>query len=93
MGQFIVVLQPTAERDIAAIKKSGDLASGKKIIKIIDELKLHPYEGTGQPEQLKYNLARYWSRRINKKDRLIYKVDEDIVTVFVLSALGHYFDK
>lgn len=42
MGQFIVVLQPTAERDIAAIKKSGDLTSGKKIVKIIDELKLHP---------------------------------------------------
>ena len=32
-------------------------------------------------------------REINKKDRLIYKVDEDIVTVFVISAMGHYSDK
>ena len=31
--------------------------------------------------------------RIAQKDRLIYKVDEDIVTVFVISAMGHYLDK
>ncbi|HAT75908.1 MAG TPA: type II toxin-antitoxin system mRNA interferase toxin, RelE/StbE family, partial [Flavobacterium sp.] len=31
--------------------------------------------------------------RINQKDRMIYKVEEDIVTVFVVSAMGHYSDK
>jgi toxin YoeB len=39
---------------------------------------------------LKYELAGFWSRRINQKDRLIYKVEEDLVIVFVISAMGHY---
>jgi len=28
-----------------------------------------------------------------KKDGLIYKVEEDVVTVFVISAMGHYGNK
>lgn len=51
------------------------------------------YSGTGQPEQLKYELSRYWSRRINKKDRIVYSVEDHIVTVTIVSALGHYGDK
>ncbi|MBZ9652791.1 Txe/YoeB family addiction module toxin [Psychroflexus sp. CCL10W] len=57
------------------------------------ELKIHTYTGIGKPEQLKHNLSGYWSRRINKKDRLIYQVVEDIVTVYIISAIGHYDDK
>ena len=62
----------------------------KKILKILNELKEHPYTGTGNPEELKYELSGFWSRRINKKDRLIYEVQEEVVTVFVVSAFGHY---
>jgi len=53
-------------------------------------LRDHPCTGIGKPEELKYELKGFWSRRINKKDRLIYKVQEDIVTVYVVAALGHY---
>ncbi len=65
----------------------------KKIERILYELSEHPYVGTGNPEQLKYELTGFWSRRINQKDRMIYKVEEDIVTVYVVSAMGHYDDK
>jgi toxin YoeB len=57
------------------------------------ELTENPYQGEGQPEELKHNFKGYWSRRINKKDRIIYRVHEDIVTVYVISAMGHYSDK
>jgi len=57
---------------------------------LISELKLHPYSGTGKPEALKHDLQGYWSRRINQKDRLVYRVEENIVTVTVVAALGHY---
>lgn len=93
MGKFVVTIKPEAERDIAKIKRSGDQASGKKIIQILDELMHHPYTGVGQPEALKYELSGYWSRRINQKDRLVYKVEEEIVTVTFVSAMGHYGDK
>jgi len=56
-------------------------------------LEEHPFTGTGQPEQLKYELIGLWSRRINQKDRLIYEVNQSVVTVKVISALGHYSDK
>lgn len=90
MGKYQVIIKATAEKDLSKHKKSGDLASIKKIIKILNELKDHPYTGSGNPEPLKFELSGYWSRRINKKDRLIYEVRDEIVTVFVVSALGHY---
>jgi toxin YoeB len=90
MGKYQVIIKATAEKDLSKHKKSGDLASIKKIIKILNELIEHPYTCSGNPEPLKFELSGYWSRRINKKDRLIYEVQDDIVTVFVVSALGHY---
>jgi len=64
----------------------------KKFAKLIEELKEHPYTGTGRPEQLR-GYDNLWSRRLDKKNRLIYSVEESIVTVHVISALGHYDDK
>jgi len=93
MGQFVVIILPSAQKDLAKHKKSGNKSANAKIIKMLDELLIHPYSGTGQPEQLKHELQGYWSRRINQKDRLIYKVNESIVTVYVISAIGHYTDK
>ncbi|MEZ4916938.1 MAG: Txe/YoeB family addiction module toxin [Chitinophagales bacterium] len=56
-------------------------------------MELHPCEGIGKPELLKYSLKGFWSRRINKKDRIIYKIEDEKVLVYVVSAKGHYFDK
>ncbi|WP_221199410.1 type II toxin-antitoxin system YoeB family toxin [Mucilaginibacter gotjawali] len=53
----------------------------------------HPEIGIGQPEQLKFDLAGFWSRHINRKDRLVYRIENNIVTVTVVSAKGHYSDK
>lgn len=64
-----------------------------KITKLIAELEEHPFTGTGQPEELKYELKGVWLRKINHQDRLIYEVHENIVTVNVISAMGHYSDK
>ena len=36
-------------------------------------------KGKGQPESLKHELSGYWSRRIDKENRLVYKVEEYIV--------------
>ena len=88
---YKVIFDKIAKTDIDAIKKSGDKSSLKKLNKILDELGIHPKTGTGNPEQLKHNLSGYWSRRINKKDRLIYEIIEEPENlVVVVSALGHY---
>lgn len=93
MGKFIVLLTEQSKRDLAKHKKAGNKAAASKIKKILDELADSPYTGTGQPEQLKHQLSGYWSRRINKKDRIVYAVEEKIVTVTVVSVMGHYADK
>ncbi|PUU67560.1 type II toxin-antitoxin system mRNA interferase toxin, RelE/StbE family, partial [Flavobacterium sp. WLB] len=41
----------------------------------------------------KHQFSGFWSREINKKDRLIYSVEEEILTVVVISAMGHYSNK
>jgi toxin YoeB len=81
------------QSDLLSIQRSGDKASIKKVERIISGLYTHPEAGTGKPERLKFELAGYWSRRINKKDRLIYFIEDSIITVTVVSALGHYSDK
>ena len=92
MGKFRIEIKPKAQNDIEKHLKSGNLSSIKKIEKILLELSENPYHGTGQPEQLKYELSGYWSRRINQKDRIVYRVEEEIVMIYIVSAMGHYED-
>jgi toxin YoeB len=93
MGKFRVALTDQAKLDIGKHFKSGNQSSIKKIEQILKELAIHPFTGVGQPEALKHDLKGFWSRRINQKDRMIYSVDNSLVTVEVISAIGHYGDK
>lgn len=93
MGKFRIEVEDLAKLHLSKHLKSGNRSSIKRIEKILQELSETPFEGTGNPEPLKYQLTGFWSRKINQKDRLIYKVELDIVTVFVISAVGHYSDK
>ncbi len=61
-----------------------------RICKLIEEVQRTPYEGTGQPEQLKHDLAGCWSRRINQEHRLVYHVIEDEDRVRILACRYHY---
>lgn len=90
---YLLILSETALDDIEAHKRSGNKAILKKIQKLLNELREHPTTGTGQPETLKHQLTGLYSRRINKKHRLVYSINENIVTVYVLSAAFHYGDK
>jgi toxin YoeB len=91
MEKFRIIIKPKAENDFTKIIRSGDTASIKKLEAILIELSDHPKEGIGNPEQLKYQLTGYWSRRINKRDRLVYEIiEEPDMLVVIISALGHY---
>ena len=79
--------------DIEKHKKAGDRAVLKKLSILLNELREHPKTGAGQPEILKYELQGLYARRINRKHRLIYDIQEEIVTVLVISAHSHYGDK
>ncbi len=89
MGKYSIEIKETAQNEIKLIQKSGDKATIKMIELILLELENHPTTGTGKPELLKHELSIYWSRKLNKKDRIIYQILEDEVIVVVISALGN----
>ena len=60
----------------------------KKIVRLIKQCARTPYEGDGKPEPLKHDLAGYWSRRINSKDRIVYCTSDD--TLEIISCKTHY---
>lgn len=90
MGCYKVSISRQADKDIRAHLKSGNKAIFKRINQILDELSEHPATGIGQPEQLKHQLSGFWSRRISSEHRIIYRIDDELVEVFVVSATGHY---
>lgn len=90
---YKLVLTELAEEHLLKWRKSGQKKVLQKILKLFEELEEHPYTGTGQVEALKGNLSGYWSRRLDKGSRIIYSVNDDIVTVVVVSVYGHYGDK
>lgn len=93
MGKFRVEIKEIAKKHIIQHYKSGDKKSIKNIEQILLELSETPFEGIGNPEPLKYELAGFWSRRINQKDRIVYYLENDTVTIYVVSAKSHYSDK
>ena len=87
MMKIILTLEAEKERK-AWVKRDRKVA--EKIEDLLREVAEDPYFGKGKPEPLKYELAECWSRRINRKDRLVYRVNEEAGVVEVLSMMGHY---
>jgi toxin YoeB len=52
------------------------------------EIQRSPFEGTGKPEPLKYELSGCWSRRIDREHRLVYDVKKDKIRI--LACRYHY---
>ena len=53
----------------------------RRINAMIKETSRTPFEGTGKPEPLKHLLAGYWSRRITKEHRFVYKPTKDALLI------------
>ena len=59
-----------------------------KINELIKEIIRNPFRGKGKPEPLKNELSGFWSRRINKEHRLIYKVENN--NLYIIGCKYHY---
>ena len=89
---YNVIVAPRAEKDLKRLLENEPKAYSKAI-KLIGELYEHPRTGTGKPEPLSGERSGQWSRRISKKHRLVYEIQDTEVIVLVLTAYGHYSDK
>ncbi len=63
----------------------------KKINNLLKDIERNGYNCTGKPEPLTGNYSGYWSLRIDKKNRLIFKINDEIIEV--LECKNHYGDK
>ena len=89
---YIVILSQKAQQDLKELKKSEPHAY-KKARLLIEELAEHPKTGLGKPQLKKYDLEGLYARKITDKHRLVYSINDEIITVDILSARGHYNDK
>ena len=89
---YNIIASKTALRQIDQLERSGSPA-WQKFRVIYEELKNHPRSGTGRPERLKHQDVETWSRKLDKKNRITYTIENEIVQVEIISALGHYNDK
>ena len=68
--------------------QTQDKKTLKRINKLIDDTKRHPFKGMGKPEPLKENLSGFWSRRIDDTNRLVYTVEGNYI--IIISSRYHY---
>jgi len=72
--------------------QNEDKRTIKKINTLIKDIIRNGNTGIGHPEPLKHELQGYWSREIDEKNRLMYKI-LDNGNVLIAHCKGHYFDK
>lgn len=64
----------------------------KKVLKrlntLLKDIQRQPFSGLGDPEPLKHQWSGYWSRRIDREHRLVYKASKDEITV--IQCRYHY---
>lgn len=63
----------------------------KRINDLIKDVNRNGFTGIGKPEPLAGNWSGYWSRRIDDKNRLVYKIEAGIITI--AQCRSHYKDK
>lgn len=87
MSRYTVEIKEQAQQDLKALRKSEPNAY-QKALALISELYDHPTTGTGKPERLKGGDGALWSRRINKKHRLVYEIIDTVVMWMSLLPTG-----
>ncbi len=61
--------------------QTQDKKTLKRINLLIQDIERHPFEGIGKPEPLKYELSGFWSRRIDDTNRIVYKINNDVLEI------------
>ncbi|MGI9277168.1 MAG: Txe/YoeB family addiction module toxin [Endozoicomonas sp.] len=65
-----------------------DKKNVKRINTLLKDIQRQPFEGLGDPEPLRHNWSGYWSRRIDREHRIVYKVTDK--SIFIAQCRYHY---
>jgi toxin YoeB len=64
--------------------------TAEKIDELMADTLEHPTYGLGHPERLRHRSGNWWSRHINKKNRLVYRIIGNVIRFECCQ--GHYDD-
>ena len=87
MVNYKILITKQASKDMRKLKSAGLEGKTKQLISQMQE---NPFFFPPEYEPLRGNLTGYYSRRINKKHRLVYLVDNTTRTIKILSMWSHY---
>jgi len=68
-----------------------DRTTLKRILRLLQDIERNGYQGIGKPEPLRGDWSGFWSRRIDDKNRLVYRIREGRVEIAQCGS--HYRDK
>ncbi len=71
--------------------QSQDKKTLKKINNLLKDIDRNGYNCTGKPEPLKDDLSGWWSVRIDEKNRLVFKIENEIIEICKCDT--HYGDR
>ena len=57
--------------------QTQDKKTLKRINLLIKDTERDPFAGIGKPEPLKHNFSGWWSRRIDEKNRMVYRIQKN----------------
>lgn len=77
----------SGQKDKILLKCAGLEKQARKLIKVLME---NPFQNPPSYEKLLGTLKDYYSRRINIKHRIVYRVDSDNKIVIIHSMWTHY---
>ncbi len=68
--------------------QTQDKKTLKKVNELLRDIERSPFAGIGKPEALKEYLSGFWSRRIDDKNRLVYRISGEFIEI--VSCKEHY---
>ena len=71
--------------------QTQDKKTLKRINNLLQDINRNGYNCIGKPEPLKGDLTGWWSVRIDEKNRLIFKIENESINVYQCGK--HYSDK
>lgn len=71
--------------------QTKDKKTLRRINQLIKDIERNGNEGIGKPEPLKKNLSGWWSRRIDSKNRIVYRINNDKIEI--AQCESHYREK
>ena len=82
-----IVFERSAFEDFTAWA-TADRNIHRRVVALILDILRQPFSGLGKPEPLRHELQGCWSRRIDSEHRLVYKVDQESITI--IACKYHY---